>query len=205
MTVTCTRILEFDAGHRVLGHESKCANLHGHRYKAEVTCQAAELDSVGRVIDFSVIKDVFGRWIDDELDHNMILNEDDPLYCLWESENNEELLFNGKEPAFCSVQRVDGGIQNLNPTAENIAQMLFEQGNRLLQPKGVRVVHIKLWETPNCFASYPNIQEHSHPRQWSSTDIIGPGLIHQEQQWHTAKEHKSAIGSGGMSFLSVKE
>lgn len=28
---SCTRRLEFDAGHRVPLHESKCKNPHGHR------------------------------------------------------------------------------------------------------------------------------------------------------------------------------
>src|SRR5262249_14498003 len=54
--VTCTRLLQFDAGHRVYQHEGKCANLHGHRYTAEITAQAEALDKIGRVIDFSVLK-----------------------------------------------------------------------------------------------------------------------------------------------------
>ena len=53
--ITCTRRIQFCAGHRVMGHEGKCRNLHGHNYVVFVTAQADELDSVGRVIDFSVL------------------------------------------------------------------------------------------------------------------------------------------------------
>ena len=76
-TPTITRRLEFDAGHRVFGHESKCATLHGHRYVVEVTAQAAKLDSVGRVIDFSVLKERIGAWLDEKWDHNVIVFEQD--------------------------------------------------------------------------------------------------------------------------------
>ena len=47
---------EWDAMHRIPLHESKCKAFHGHRYAAEITCQAEQLDHLGRVVDFSVIK-----------------------------------------------------------------------------------------------------------------------------------------------------
>ena len=53
---TCARRLEFDSGHRVLRHESKCRHVHGHRYVLELTCAAAQLDDLGRVIDFGVTR-----------------------------------------------------------------------------------------------------------------------------------------------------
>ena len=39
MIAVITRKLEFDAGHRVMNHESKCATCHGHRYVLEVTAE----------------------------------------------------------------------------------------------------------------------------------------------------------------------
>ena len=48
--ITCTRRLTFCAGHRVLGHESKCAHPHGHNYVVYVTAEAEQLDDVGRVM-----------------------------------------------------------------------------------------------------------------------------------------------------------
>jgi len=77
---TCTRRIQFCAGHRVAGHENKCNNLHGHNYVAFITAQAHNLDNLGRVVDFSVLKDIIGGWIDDNWDHGLILWREDPLH-----------------------------------------------------------------------------------------------------------------------------
>ena len=77
--ITITRRLEFDYGHRVLGHEGKCRHLHGHRGAVEITVRGPRLDSIGRVIDFSEVKRLVGGWIDENWDHNLLLNPSDPL------------------------------------------------------------------------------------------------------------------------------
>ena len=59
MNIEAVRKIHFSAGHRVYGHESKCSNLHGHNYVLWVHAGAKELDELGRVIDFSVLKDYF--------------------------------------------------------------------------------------------------------------------------------------------------
>ena len=62
--ITCTKIVEFDAGHRVFNaNASKCEKLHGHHYKVELTFMAKKLDN-GIVLDFSLIKDRVKNWID---------------------------------------------------------------------------------------------------------------------------------------------
>lgn len=142
-----TRKLEFDAGHRVLGHEGKCATPHGHRYVAELTVSADALDSLGRVIDFSVIKTLVGGWIDANWDHTMILHPDDPLlqYC--------GLI--GPRPPYVIPRRDDGPFQSDgNPTAENMSKYLFGVAGELLRPHGIRVEAVRLYETPNCWADY---------------------------------------------------
>src|SRR5262249_22784820 len=55
--ITATRRIQFAAGHRVFGHEGKCRYLHGHNFVALVTAAADDLDAVGRVIDFGVLKE----------------------------------------------------------------------------------------------------------------------------------------------------
>ena len=154
--ITITRDFQFDAGHRVLNHESKCAHLHGHRYKAEVTVQAPSLDKLGRVIDFSCLKTDIGKWIDDNWDHNMLLHEGDPLAQVWELMKQGDFnmlkgLFAGKAPYIFKGMR--------NPTAENIAEELFWQIRSSLgygpdSPKLVQVVSVTIHETPNCRATY---------------------------------------------------
>ena len=136
--ITITRKLEFDAGHRVMNHESKCATLHGHRYVVEVEATAPELDNIGRVIDFSVLKQKIGTWLDDEWDHNVILYTKDI-----ETVNACQSIPRKKDP----------WIAPFNPTAENMARYLLEQVCPvLLKDTGVTVTKVKIWETPNCFA-----------------------------------------------------
>lgn len=133
----CTRRLEFDAAHRVMLHESKCKNLHGHRYVAEVTCAAPVLDSLGRVVDFSVIKQAIGGFIDERWDHGTIVNEED-LDLIELCRRNDWRLYTMKG----------------NPTAENMAVELLEVGRKLL-PEGITLVSVRLYETPNCWSEYP--------------------------------------------------
>ena len=135
---TITRKLEFDAGHRILGHEGKCRYLHGHRYTAEITVEGI-LDHIGRVIDFGIVKDLVGGWIADNWDHNLLLNKDDPQ--LLHLKRTEE------RPPYELPE---------NPTAENLAKELFNKAILLL-PKNLRVLRVRMWETPNCYADYENI------------------------------------------------
>lgn len=152
--VEITRVLEFDAAHRVLGHEGRCKHLHGHRYRAEVTVHAAALDPIGRVIDFSVVKRIVGGWIDEFWDHNIILHPEDPLVALYDfechdgSDKSSQSVFAGKRPYVMSNTWA-------NPTVENMAAYLYNICHRLLVPDGVLVSRVRLYETPNCWADYP--------------------------------------------------
>lgn len=140
--ITITRRMEFDAAHRVLGHEGKCKHLHGHRYVAEVTIRAPELDGLGRVIDFGVVKEIVGKWVDDNWDHNTLLNASDPLLLVAGQGRTPDLI--GRKPYVMAYG---------NPTAENIAAALFNVSRAIL-PEAFTVTHVRIYETPNCFADY---------------------------------------------------
>lgn len=155
-----TRKLEFDAGHRVLGHEGKCAHLHGHRYVAEVSVFAPSLDKLGRVIDFSCLKRIVGGWIDRNWDHNMILHPGDPLAKIWEEWQtpadpnvvdvrvDASLIFGeGKEPFLMP--------DDMNPTAENLSVVLYRVAVSLLRVESIQVARVRLYETPNCWSDFP--------------------------------------------------
>lgn len=133
----CSRIIEFDAAHRVIGHEHKCKYLHGHRYKLELTVtKGDELDSLGRVVDFGELKSIIKNWVDENLDHNVILSKDDV-----------EL---GDFINFCTKQKVY--YLKANPTAENIATHLKNDiFPNLLDKLGCNIVKLRIYETPNCF------------------------------------------------------
>jgi 6-pyruvoyltetrahydropterin/6-carboxytetrahydropterin synthase len=137
--ISCTRRLEFDAAHRVPRHESKCRSLHGHRYAVEITCIAPELDEAGRVIDFGVIKERVGEWIDDQLDHTTILQEgvDDDL-----ADTIDEML--AGRPVYRMAK---------SPTAENIAEVIYIAARNLI-PVEIGIVQVRVHETPNCWADF---------------------------------------------------
>jgi 6-pyruvoyltetrahydropterin/6-carboxytetrahydropterin synthase len=135
--ITCTRRIEFDAAHRIMEHESKCKMLHGHRYVLEVTFKSEKLDNLGRVIDFGTIKEILGNWIDENFDHNVILNiSDKKLGDLIESVTQQKIYY----------------LPN-NPTAENIGHyLLSEICPKLFSNFSSKCLKIKIYETPNCYA-----------------------------------------------------
>jgi len=133
--ITATRRIEIDYGHRLLNHESKCANMHGHRGVVEVTVSAPALDKVGRVIDFDCLKEVVGGWIDKHLDHAFIVNKDDLVVV--------EFLRTNKQRHFV----FDG-----EPSSENLAIFLARKARDLLASHGVRVTRLRFYETPNNYA-----------------------------------------------------
>ncbi len=135
--ITCTRRIEFDAAHRVREHESKCRFLHGHRYVVEASFSANNLDNLGRIIDFGVVREKLGGWIDDNWDHNTILWEADAELGALIAVNTEQKIY----------------YLPYNPTAENMAVYLLEKICPLLfKESGVQCTKIKLYETPNCYA-----------------------------------------------------
>ena len=136
MKVKAIRKCKFDAGHRVVNHESKCRTLHGHEYWAHIYAEGDELDSIGRVIDFSEIKNKVGGWLDKYWDHNMII---------WEKDPNLKYLLqcDGLKKPF---------VTTFNPTAENMAEYLIKEiCPQVLVGTGIKVTKIKLFETTNCY------------------------------------------------------
>lgn len=109
--------IPFCAGHRILGHRGKCKYLHGHNYVAEIQCSTSNVNAMGMVIDFSDIKEAVKTWIDENWDHNLLLNSKDPLYEPdFVSIEHRFDIFNGKHPFIFPA---------INPTAENMAEHLF--------------------------------------------------------------------------------
>lgn len=136
--ITVTRRHSFEYAHRVLGHLGRCRHLHGHGGVVEITIGADELDDSGMVVDFSIIKSVLCKWIDDNLDHQILLNAEDPQ--LLHLQRTEE-----KKPFV---------MPNGNPTAENMAKLIYEKCRELIS-SSLQVVRIRLYETPGCYADYP--------------------------------------------------
>ena len=73
-----TKEIHFCYGHRLLDYSGKCRHLHGHNGRAVITLETESLDALGMVMDFTVIKQVVGKWIDDALDHLELYSGMDP-------------------------------------------------------------------------------------------------------------------------------
>lgn len=149
------RYHDFCAGHRVAGHENKCANLHGHNYRVTFHCTAnllppaaarrfigqpeqrrGTLDNLGRVIDFSDVKTLLCQWLEDNWDHKFLMWEMDPLL--------EQLR------GLSSIVVVP-----FNPTAENMAEYLVNVvGPVQLHGTGIVLSRVRVEETRKCAASY---------------------------------------------------
>ena len=127
-----TREIDFCYGHRLLNYDGKCRNLHGHNGRAIITIESDVLDDLGMVMDFSDIKKVVSKWIDDNLDHRMILHKDDPAIPFMKQLG---------EPLY---------LIDTNPTAENIAKLICDFTVKHDFP----VVQVDLWETRHCYATY---------------------------------------------------
>lgn len=137
MTITANRYHDISCGHRVVGHESKCAHLHGHNYRVHFHVSSARLDDVGRVIDFSIIKAILCQWLEDSWDHKMLIWEKDPML--------DTLV--DLDP--------DGiRITVFNPTAENMAAYLVDDMAPRLLPEFVKLVKCTIEETRKCSVTY---------------------------------------------------
>jgi 6-pyruvoyltetrahydropterin/6-carboxytetrahydropterin synthase len=137
--ITCTRRIQFCYGHRVWKHESKCNNLHGHNGVVFLHARAPELDTLGRIIDFGVLKAKLGRWIDTNWDHGFLFHHSDVA-------THQALEYMG--PGQKTY------VLPYNPTAENMAKYLLHRvAPEQMVGTGVQVYKVVLWETENCFAT----------------------------------------------------
>jgi 6-pyruvoyltetrahydropterin/6-carboxytetrahydropterin synthase len=166
--ITATRYHDFCAGHRVAGHENKCAQLHGHNYRVHFTLTTEiihesiplkdyELDTLGRVIDFSVIKEKLCMWLERNWDHKFLAWEQDEYMHLLERTIEQLCPVNYGEAYHPVAHMLDNSVIYVpfNPTAENMAKYLIEEvGPRQLEGTGVELIKVVVDETRKCSATY---------------------------------------------------
>jgi 6-pyruvoyltetrahydropterin/6-carboxytetrahydropterin synthase len=149
--IRAVRYHDFSCGHRVHNHESKCAHLHGHNYRVTFTCELDKgLDSIGRVIDFSVIKSLLCQWLEDNWDHKFLAWQEDAY--MKSLVYVTEMYNKSKDP----VEMLLGSIVwvPFNPTAENMADYLLRViGPCRLLNTGVTLVEVSVEETRKCSAT----------------------------------------------------
>lgn len=125
----------FDSAHFLKGYDGKCSNIHGHHWVIEVMVSGEHLQSdgveSGMLMDFGDMKKIV-RELADSMDHGLIYEE------------------NSLKPHTVEVLREEGFLLlpvGFRPTAENFARHFFD----ILSGKGLRVVSVTVYETPdNC-------------------------------------------------------
>lgn len=156
-----TRRIEIDAGHRIPDHESKCRNLHGHRYVIELSVSGDLLQTgseTGMVKDFGILKKVMMDEIDALFDHCLILGIDDPILVHVAPSGTSTAIRSKFEADHYTCYEVQGigetrvVLIKSAPTAENLAELWFYRLQSALLPMAIRLVSVKVFETPNCWA-----------------------------------------------------
>jgi 6-pyruvoyltetrahydropterin/6-carboxytetrahydropterin synthase len=149
--ITAERYHDISCGHRVYGHENACAGLHGHNYRVTFTLGsiAGDLDTIGRVIDFSIIKSKLCMWLEDNWDHKFLLWEKDPLYGRMSLLLREGYPGDPTDPLTQSLIGVP-----FNPTAENMANhLMYIIGPQQLLGTGAGLQSVRVEETRKCSAT----------------------------------------------------
>ncbi|MCP4395774.1 MAG: 6-carboxytetrahydropterin synthase [bacterium] len=127
-----TKSISFCYGHRLLDYPGKCGHLHGHNARAIIILEGENLDELGMLVDFNEIKNHVKHWVDNEIDHTMLLHRRDPMI---------PLLQHAGERFYVTEE---------NPTAEHIAKMIFDHVLEADYP----VIEVTVTETDSCYASY---------------------------------------------------
>jgi 6-pyruvoyltetrahydropterin/6-carboxytetrahydropterin synthase len=155
------RYHDISCGHRVVGHEGKCQFLHGHNYRVYFTCAIPQggTDSLGRVIDFSVMKSALCMWLEDTWDHKMLLWEQDPLRMALKAAT---FMKDARVMSASVIKTLNDGtvVVPFNPTAENMAVHLLNiVGPERLRGTGVALTSVRVEETRKCTAMAVRVEE----------------------------------------------
>jgi 6-pyruvoyltetrahydropterin/6-carboxytetrahydropterin synthase len=114
-------VRKFDAAHQLEGYIGKCANLHGHTWKVVFTFAFDD----GEFVELQKLSQVKGLSIDfGELKKRL-----------------DEIL---------PDHRYLNDVYKFNPTAENLAYLLYNEAKELF----LMLDSVEVWETGNACAEY---------------------------------------------------
>ena len=145
-----TKCMTTETAHRLIDYEGKCAHIHGHSYRWEVTAQLENKGIMinGISIDFSALKEAMREIIFLPFDHALILAINDPLLLVKEMQN-----------------AADGSTQKIvslpvNPTAEVMAHYVAGELITFLNPpeldeiQEVKILRVRVWETADSYGQW---------------------------------------------------
>lgn len=129
---TVEKEIKFCFGHRLMGYPGKCSQAHGHNGRAIIVIEQESLDELGMVMDFKELKRKVVDWIDESLDHSMILQTGDPL--IDSLTTLGMVVYETADP----------------PTTENIAKLIYDKCREM----GIPASEVRFWETDASLAAY---------------------------------------------------
>ncbi|KOR28822.1 6-pyruvoyl tetrahydrobiopterin synthase [Achromatium sp. WMS3] len=132
MKYSISKEIHFCYGHRLLEHKGACKYLHGHSAKVLVRLGTETLDEHGMVCDFADLNQFVKNWLQQTLDHTLLLYQEDPLIPILQAANEQYRAL------------------DCHPTAENIARLIFEA----VAQAGFPVLEVTLYETASAYATY---------------------------------------------------
>lgn len=143
------QLKKFSAAHRLVnGYAGKCRNLHGHNYKIMVSLSCQQLNAHGLVIDFNIITDLFDSYVQQNIDHGVLVCDSDTELLQFVQSNNQQhyILDNGR-----------------NTSVEVMAEELYSQFTQIIAnnpdwPDAVQLHMVKIYETDTAWAAYGNNQ-----------------------------------------------
>ncbi len=148
--LSISKEFHFSSAHMIVGHP-KCGRLHGHNYKLEVvvmhpkhkTLEDSELDEMGFIIDFGVLKKIV-KEIVDEVDHRYIVSfanrkDNCPYYNAARKYRPDDIV----------------SLPVLQTSAEYLVEWFKDNIQVNLAEHGygsTAVAEVTLWETPSSYA-----------------------------------------------------
>jgi len=129
-----------EIAHRLSQLPGKCQQIHGHSLQFTIELRVAvDENGIARTgeggfqLDFAYVKSVVRRYIDEQFDHHLLLNAEDPLVYRPEIPNQEGTLLN-PETYYPGLVTMPG-----DPTIENIAMWVGQYLVDVINPKGIEI------------------------------------------------------------------
>ena len=139
-----TKEVTFDSAHMLSNYQGKCANLHGHTYKLQVSIEAP-LQSKGNeecmVVDFNNLKNVIDT-ITNAFDHAIIFSD------IGYRSEAENALMDWADKYGMTYVIISAG----KSTSECIATEIKSRISCYFAEIPVPDITVRVWETPTSFA-----------------------------------------------------
>ncbi|PCH92627.1 MAG: 6-carboxytetrahydropterin synthase QueD [Bacteroidetes bacterium] len=141
IVIRISKAFTFEMAHALDGHDGKCANIHGHSYRLEVTIMGTPLvqqkhPKNGMVMDYTELSAIIYSTVISEMEHVLLLNKDSPFIALAEKAGYKKVVAVPYQPT-CEMLLAD-----------------FMQRIKEELPKHLALCTLRLSETQTSFAEW---------------------------------------------------